>query len=766
MIQWRLVAANARLGLCAILGLAALARGQTVSTVTLPGVSGQLRAQKDIIYVKVDDKPLKLDVYSAAARRADEAANPALIRLAPLREAPAGGAPALFGNAYTLVYAAYLPEGASDRAFSRFPQDVQAAKAAVRYVRANAKSLGIDPNKIGLWGTGNGATVAALTAFTPDQKDLNGTLGDFPAESSAVRAICLFEGITDWRYAELYGDETVNFPGSAAYQLFGGNTKEFPDLARQASAVNYIRPTSPATLMVTLASDQQRAMHQIFAETLRRAGVPSALYEETTTADRVDETQLNQTVVAFFEDTLRGPRGEPKSMTLAQEVDQLTQAGLYKQARRLVDEQLAASAGTALAAAGPLSPWLEKINLINQRQQAPAIQQLVEAQKAAKAAAAPDAPLRTQWTIREVLTDPERIGQYTVENTLPQKIFDLRADALRFVESLNNLLLKGDLRAAESQAAVMRDIARNGAADPLLLTQFLARYDQIKGRTVHVFPPGLQNVVFANDFGQDLYGYWMDLKAGGVVQRLRYIAPGSYTRGSAREEWGRLPGEPILEPTAIAKGFWLGDSDVTQGLYEGVLGADENHAVFQVSGRSAEVRRNLPMENVSYAHAVNFMNKLGIAARLPTSQEWEFACRAGSPYMYAGTGRLSDMAWFWDEKRDANGQTPSESAPAVNDRGTLDVRILHDLDLEQSGALRLTHPVKQKLPNAWGLFDMQGNLWQWCSGTSPSQPAVYHPLKGGSWISIPQSCRAARELWLPAEAQSWNIGMRICIPAQ
>jgi formylglycine-generating enzyme len=417
-----------------------------------------------------------------------------------------------------------------------------------------------------------------------------------------------------------------------------------------------------------------------------------------------------------------------------------------------------------VAAAAQRSPWLDKVRSLTERQQIPALQQLRDAKKSGANSASGAG--KVVWTIREVLTDPEHIGQYAVEASVPQRVYDGRADALRFVETLNGFILKGDARAAEQHATVMRDIARKGDADPAILSQYLARYDQLRTHPLKALPPNVRNVVFANDYGEDLYGYWVDVKAGGMTQRFRYVPAGRFIRGSARDEWGRLPSEPILEPTEISKGFWLSETTVTQGLYEAVMGASENHSTFRVSGNEAEVRLKLPVENVSYAHAVNFLTKLGLDSRLPTEAEWEYACRAGSNFMYAGTGRLSDMAWFWDEKRDVNGQIPTASAPAVTDRGEVDVRILHELEMEQSTQARLTHPVKLKLPNAWGLYDMQGNVWQWCSGTSPDRPRDYHPVKGGSWISIPQSCRAARTTWLSVEQQSWNIGFRICISAQ
>src|SRR5262249_8496563 len=150
----------------------------------------------------------------------------------------------------------------------------------------------------------------------------------------------------------------VNIPGSPAYQLFAGNPKDNPEDARRASAVNYVRPTSPPILMVTLASDSNRAMHLIFAETLKRAGVASALYEEHAGSGAggraVDEAQLDRTVLEFFADTLTG-KNAPAQMTVEQEVQQLSAAGLFKQARRLIEEQVAA------APEGQRAPWLKKI---------------------------------------------------------------------------------------------------------------------------------------------------------------------------------------------------------------------------------------------------------------------------------------------------------------------------------------------------------------------------------------------------------------------
>lgn len=743
---------------------------------------------RDLQYATQNNKPLLLDLYlpPPPPQQPNTAPHPlpVILRLAPKRETPEHPAEQLLAQGYALLYVGYLPHDADKfTAFCRFPADLHAAQAALTFIVANSAKFHLDPDRIGLWAAGHGATIAALLAVTADQQELYGRLGDAPYAGTPVRTVCLLGsggwgggggGTTDWRNAELYGDETVNNPDSPAYQLFGDNPKALPDTARLASAINYVRPTSPPVLMITLQSDAHRAMHLIFAETLRRAGVASALYEESAGAGlggrNVDEAKLDRTILDFFTDTLPPasppltvPHKEP--LTIDQEIDILSKAGLFKQARRLIEQQL------ITVPPAQREPYRTKLRQLADQQQEPALRKLLEVRKnkevraaqlarfGANSAAVGGQSPHIRWTLREVLTDPERIGQYEVEATLTQADFDARAASARLMEALNALVQQQDWPAADRklveirrQAAAADGTNSAPALDKSLLDTALQRYGELRVNPDRLYPPGSKPVAFASAFGQDLYGFWFDLRAGNTTLRFRYIPapPGNkFTMGSSKDEWGRLPGEPLLAETPIPAAFWLAETPITQQVWEGVLGTTENHSHFHGP--------NLPVENVSYAHAVNFAEKLGVEARLPTEAEWEYACRGGpgdpaspSGYMYSGTQRLSDMAWFWDERQDVSPDT---------------IRILHELETESATTPRSTHDIKTKLPNAFGLYNMHGNVWQWCSGTS-DKLKDYHPTRGGSWISIPQSCRAARSSWHPTEYQAWNLGLRILIPAK
>ena len=168
------------------------------------------------------------------------------------------------------------------------------------------------------------------------------------------------------------------------------------------------------------------------------------------------------------------------------------------------------------------------------------------------------------------------------------------------------------------------------------------------------------------------------------------IPPGSFMMGSTN---GR-PNEKPVHQVTISQPFYMGEYEVTQAQWQAVMGNNPSH--FKDCGG------NCPVEQVSWEDAQSFIGKLnesndGFTYRLPSEAEWEYACRAGTTGDYAGN--LSDVAWF---SKNSGGSGP--------------------------------HAVGQKQPNAWGLFDMQGNVFEWCQD-------CYHetyfraPTDGSAWLS-------------------------------
>jgi len=217
---------------------------------------------------------------------------------------------------------------------------------------------------------------------------------------------------------------------------------------------------------------------------------------------------------------------------------------------------------------------------------------------------------------------------------------------------------------------------------------------------------------------------------------LKLLPAGTFTMGEGGGGSDETPHQVTL-----TKPFYIGVTEVTNAQWQAVMGS--------VPSKWKEVDR--PVEQVSWEEANEFCRKLSALAeerqagreyRLPTEAEWEYACRAGTKTKYCfgdEESGLGDFGWF------------------------------------AGNAGRETHPVGRKKPNAWGLFDMHGNVWEWCSdsyadyprgvasdpqGPSGGSDRVY---RGGSWISTAKYCRSAFRLRHVASGRGYILGFRLAM---
>ncbi|MBI4775262.1 MAG: formylglycine-generating enzyme family protein [Deltaproteobacteria bacterium] len=221
-----------------------------------------------------------------------------------------------------------------------------------------------------------------------------------------------------------------------------------------------------------------------------------------------------------------------------------------------------------------------------------------------------------------------------------------------------------------------------------------------------------------------------------------YIPPGRFTMGSPERELGRFADEPRRLVT-LTQGFYLQTTEVTQGQWKALM--DTNPSFFNTCGDDC------PVESVSWDDAQAFivrLNSLGEGVyRLPTEAEWEYAARARSALGFAN-GEVTERYCGLDPNLDSMGW------------------YCHELELA-------THPVAQKTPNAWGLYDMHGNLREWCLdwyGAYPTGPVTdplgpstgtYRVLRSGSWSDDATSCRSASRGGLQPNSSDKLVGLRV-----
>ncbi len=255
------------------------------------------------------------------------------------------------------------------------------------------------------------------------------------------------------------------------------------------------------------------------------------------------------------------------------------------------------------------------------------------------------------------------------------------------------------------------------------------------------------------------------VRLDGMDYTFRWCPAGSFKMGSAADDAGHLKDEGPVNVT-ISKGFWTLETEVTQAMWVKVMGTEPWKE--QATVKPGD---NYPATFVNFADSTTFCGKLTESARragilsveeqlrLPTEAEWEYACRAGAATSYSfgnDANQLGDYAW-WD------GNTKTE---------------------------RYAHLVGTKKSNLWGLYDMHGNVWEWCAdwyteklvgGADPTGPVNSSPRsnlgggwngpprsdRGGSWVNSQPRCRAALRGWFPQDFRLNDLGFRVvCNPGK
>ena len=207
-----------------------------------------------------------------------------------------------------------------------------------------------------------------------------------------------------------------------------------------------------------------------------------------------------------------------------------------------------------------------------------------------------------------------------------------------------------------------------------------------------------------------------EFTVNGVTFTMLPVEGGTFTMGATSEQGSDAYSDESPTHQVTVSSFYIGKYEVTQELWAAVMGSNPSN----FSGT------NLPVETVSWDDIQTFISKLneltGRTFRLPTEAEWEYAARGGNKskgYKYSGSNTIGDVAWY-------SGNSSSK-----------------------------THEVGTKAPNELGLYDMSGNVWEWCSDwfgsyssssqTDPTGPSSgsNRVLRGGSWFNNAGYCRVS-----------------------
>jgi formylglycine-generating enzyme required for sulfatase activity len=235
----------------------------------------------------------------------------------------------------------------------------------------------------------------------------------------------------------------------------------------------------------------------------------------------------------------------------------------------------------------------------------------------------------------------------------------------------------------------------------------------------------------------------------GLGMRLVWIPPGTFTMGSPKDEPGRGSSEEQVRVT-ITRGFWFSQHEAMQGDWQEVM-----HETRWRDTENLRKGTNYPVSFVNWGEAVEFCDRLTAQERLalrlpsnwryslPTEAQWEYACRARSKSRFSfgnDESELEDFAWYRKNAGDAG-----------------------------EG---YAHLIEHRAANPWGLFDVHGNVWEWCSdwyreklvaGSDPVGPStgLFRVIRGGSWSDRAHSCRSATRGNSTSTVRSTDLGFRV-----
>ena len=234
--------------------------------------------------------------------------------------------------------------------------------------------------------------------------------------------------------------------------------------------------------------------------------------------------------------------------------------------------------------------------------------------------------------------------------------------------------------------------------------------------------------------------------ANGVSFDMVEVRGGTFRMGATSEQGSDVSRDEKPVHSVTLSGYYIGKTEVTQELWQAVMGTTLTDFASQLGVCTYGVGDDYPMYFISWDDCKEFIGMLNeitqMNFRLPTEAEWEFACRGGNNsrgYKYSGSNYIDNVAWYWDN----------------------------------SG--KKTHPVATKLPNELGIYDMSGNVWEWCSDwydkyssgaqANPTGPesGSCRVFRGGGWGSYAGYCRSSNRGYNTPTHRHDRLGLRLAL---